>query len=72
MALGSSGMVSEIAEKAFEAKGRTNVDLYGLLTPSHRVAGVFQIRRNLPFKVPTRLAIKSDICTGNMEFPSPA
>jgi len=65
-------MVSEIAEKASEVKGRTNVDLYGLLPPSHRVAGVFQIRRNAPFKVPARLAIKSDICTGNLEFPAPA
>jgi len=42
-------MVSEIAEKTSEVKGRTNVDLYGLLPPSHRVAGVFQIRRNAPF-----------------------
>jgi hypothetical protein len=42
-------MVSEIAEKTPEMKGRTNVDLYGLLHPFHRVAGVFQIRRNVPF-----------------------
>jgi hypothetical protein len=41
-------MVSGIAEKISEVKGRTNVDLYELLTLSHRVAGVFQIRRNVP------------------------
>jgi hypothetical protein len=45
-------MVNEIAEKISEVKGRTNVDLYGLLTPSHRVAAVFQVRRNISSQAP--------------------
>jgi hypothetical protein len=65
-------MVSEIAEQTFEAKGRTNADLYELLTPSHRVAGVFQIGRNVPLLRHSATGSQSDTCTGNLEFPSPA